>query len=131
MLARQKQAFTRCVRHGNLMNKRGVAAQFQNSIHNQRLPVHTRKYHVAPTCDPPSRHFGDLVVRPPAPKHLMPEVCETRFTLPNTHVNSNIYEQVMIRSHDSFEDVMHELKSYHKIHAFNVDQDHEIEIIMC
>ena len=125
----QKQAFTRYVRHGNLMNKRGVAATFQHSLRTQKLPYKTRRYHVSPTFVPVERKFGDMIVRPPAPKHVE-EVAENRFTLPNTLMNANIYEQVMMRTQASFDDVLHELKSYQKIRAFAVDQDHDIEILV-
>jgi hypothetical protein len=123
--AQHKQTFTRCVHHGNLMNKRGMADHFQNSARPIRSPGKPKKFHFTPFL-PQSRSFGDHVVRAPAP---VEHCSEFRYTLPNTNTNANIYDQIFWRSTDQMQDVLHELKSYHKIHSFAVDNEHEIEVI--
>lgn len=136
MLARAshgpKQTFTRCMRHGNFMNKKGIAASFQNSFSTSRngFPMKMKKFHVVPTMNHPrSRQFGDMIVRAPAPKHEVEVSQETRFTLPDTPNNANIYDQIFWRSTDTMDDVFHELRTYHKVHTFATDSDHEIEVM--
>jgi hypothetical protein len=124
-----KQTFSRCVLHGNRMNKRGVAANFQTYI-QPKSPKSSKKQRVSPSLTTRERQFGDMVVRAPAPKPSMEYCFECRYTLPaDTSANSNIYDQVFWRSTDSMQDVLHELKSYHKINSFAVDNEHEIEVM--
>jgi hypothetical protein len=129
----QQKVFSRNMIHGNRMNKRGVAQHFQNGIRSERkVNFHPKKYHqVNPVLNSQHRDFGDMVVRGPPPKMMVQYSTETRFTIPTTFSNNNnIYSQVLSRSNAHMNDVLHELRSYYKIHAFNVDQDHDIQVVM-
>lgn len=131
--AAQKQSYSRSIRHGNLMNKRGVADHYQRAT-----PTNTKvnKVHKVARIDHSAsklimqRHFGDLIVHAHAPKPEIMLCSETRYTIPLSPKNNNIYEEEMFRSQELFQDVLCEMKSEFKVHAFAVDQEHEIEVIV-
>jgi len=135
MLARaaQKPTYTRSIRHGNAMNKRGVADHYQRSgaTNAKNEKYHFNKYveNTIPTKFTMHRHYGDLIVKAhsPKPEHVVCSEC--RFTIPLSPKNSNIFEQEFDRAQDVFDYVLCELKTEFKAHSFATDEEHEIEIV--
>jgi hypothetical protein len=134
----QKQTFSRCVLHGNKMNKRGIAAPAYQNPHRHSPSKNAMKYHnhniVSAFMTPQQRKFGDVVVRGPPPKDfaisgMANDTHELRFTIPDTTENNNLLDQIYWRTTELHDDVLSELRSYIKIHSFAEDTDHEIEIL--
>jgi hypothetical protein len=131
--AAQKQSYSRSIRHGNMMNKRGIADHYQRTTPTNAKAAKGHKMerinHV-PSKFIMHRHFGDLIVKAPAPKPEIVICGESRYTIPLSPKNNNIYEQEMFRAQELFQDVLCEMKSEFKVHAFAVDQEHDIELIV-
>ncbi len=129
--------FTRHVLPGNARNKRGInATEFiRNSKHRSELSSRQRKQQNSLLgrsngfSPAPHRAFGDTVVKGKPPKKELVLSRETRFTIPSSPTNANILNQVVFRCFETHEDVLTELKSFHKIHSFATDSEHEIEIL--
>lgn len=127
----------RQVLHGNAKNKRGiVAADFSRpSKHrgyrirgSQGSPVgHGSHDGFSPA---PHRAYGDTIVKGKPPKKEIVFSRETRFTIPSSPTNANILNQTVFRCLETHEDLLNELKSFHKVHSFATDQEHEIEILL-
>jgi hypothetical protein len=117
---------SRSVHHGNMMNKRGGAEQYQKRALSTKVPMKFKKVtKVAPvTKKPPT--LDDLIVRAGPPKTV---VKECRYTLPDVTQNNNINTQMYCRSHAKMAVIMNELKTFSKVKAFNEDVEHDIEVV--
>lgn len=118
--------YSRSVHHGNMTNKRGAPAQqFQKAFVSKKVPMKFRKANIPPK-QKPAIHLEDTVVKAKPPKKV--KTVETRYTIPDVPLNSNIAGQEYVRSHTMMTVMLNEFKTQVKVKNFNEDSDHEIEV---
>ena len=128
--------FSRTVLHGNARNKHGITGEFSRFSKKCKDPL-ARIPRRDEGAAPQLRAFGDLVVKARPPKEkaqskkgsVVTFSKETRFTIPSSAQNGNIVAQTVIRSLEHRSDMLRELRSYNKVHNFESDSDHEIELL--
>jgi hypothetical protein len=118
--------YSRTVHHGNMMNKRGAAAQFQKSARSTKVPMKFKKLNVSPKHKA-TIHIEETVVKGKPPKTV--KTSEVRYTIPDVPLNANIAGQDYVRSHTKLAVVLNEFKTQEKCKHFNEDSEHEIEIV--
>ena len=118
--------FSRSVHHGNMMNKRGMVTQYQKSVVSRKVPMKFKRQPVTLEQKVPMI-IEEEVVKGKPPKPVKSK--ETRYTIPDVPTNGNIATQTYVRSHTKMAVIMNELKTHIKVNSFNVDVDHEIEIL--
>lgn len=118
--------YSRAVHHGNMMNRRGHAQQYQKSVTSTKVPMKFKKLHV-PHKTKATITLDDMVVKAKPPKKVLS--AETRYTIPDVPVNGNIATQDYIRTHTKMAVTLNEFKTTMKVKNFNEDREHEIEIV--
>ena len=110
-----------------MMNKRGAVAQYRKSVLSKK--VAPKKFNRQAVYMEPKAPMiiEDDVIKGKPPKPVRSK--EVRYTIPNVPNNVNIATQTYIRSHAVMAVIMNELKTAVKINSFNMDMEHEIEVL--
>lgn len=115
------------IQHKNLLNKRGASYLQQRMSTRSRKARQMKNYEDVGPHSKMFKHDTIIVGHPPKLEIVLSG--ETRYTIPNSPKNGNIFEQTCVRQAEILPDVLSEIRSFHKIHSFAIDTDHEIELI--
>lgn len=101
-----KTTFSRNMLHGNSLNKKGLSAEYYKNAASRKMPDRACKNRASSGSSGAHHQLGDVVVKAHAPKveNGRTKSDEVRYTIPNSPVNTNIFNQGLVRA-----DVVHSL----------------------
>jgi hypothetical protein len=127
-----KPSYSRNILRGNAANKKGVSVDSKRfgkyRKEKARIPNSQDSVNVTGATST-KRKLGDVIIKGPPPKKEVTLSNDLRFTIPTSPRNKNIFNQVVVRSICTMNDVMVELRSCHRAKTFTVDEDHDITMI--